>query len=184
MFKRNIQHITYIQENCQREKNCPLLIVDINELNRTPLLGLQMRQLVNADDISAVFDEVCSYGIVQHRSTAEFNKRLNDFINNVRKIVMGEYMLYEDEDGYFHTEICQTRNVPEEYRCYKIKGHIEDWKNENSAKSDWLFFHRGIYPELKVGDKVKFKISKKQERDFNDIGHVRNVYPAELIIEN
>lgn len=70
-----------------------------------------------------------------------------------------------------------------EYKCYKIKGHVEEWKTENSAKTDWIFFRTGMYKELEVGDKIRFKISKTEVKNWNDIGLARNIYPADLVIE-
>lgn len=156
----------------------PLLTVNVDALNKTPLLGIQMRYLNNKGDISAIYDEFCDNHVNSKRSTAEFTDRLPAFIGEVNKILNGDFLLEKDGDEYFHTRICEIRRVPENFRCYRIEGHVKD---SGAAKSDWLFFHRGAYPDLEKDDKVKFKIDKTEERTFHDIGCARNIYPAELI---
>lgn len=160
----------------------PLLTVDVEKLNRTPLLGLQMRFLNSADDLSILYDEFCEREISMGRKTAEFNRRLPEFIKKVNESVNGECLLKKYGDGYYYTEITKVRRVPAPYRCYRIKGHVASWTGENEAKSDWLFFRENVYPDLKEGDRVKFKIYKTEMRPFTDLGLAKNIYPAELEI--
>lgn len=70
--------------------------------------------------------------------------------------------------------------MSDNYRCYGIKGQIQDPPDEGEANSDWIFFWRGVYPDLQVGDWVRFKVSKSEVRQFPDIGSARNLYPSEL----
>lgn len=160
----------------------PLLTVKVEKLNRTPLLGLQMRFLNSADDLSVIYDEFCENGITMGRRTAEYNRRLPKFIEDVNRTVKGDCQLKKYGDGYYYTEITKVRKVPSPYRCYRIKGHVDSWTGENEAKSDWLFFREGVYPELKEGDRVKFKIYKTEIRSFPGLGLAKNIYPAELEI--
>lgn len=164
------------------KKIYPLLTVKSDKLNRTPLLGLQMRFLNSTDDLSVIYDEFCVSGITAGRRTAEYNRRLPRFLEDVEKTVTGERLLKKYGDGYYYTEITKVRRVPAPYRCYRIKGHVDSWTGENEAKTDWLFFREGVYPELKEGDRVKFKIYKTEVRPFPDLGLAKNIYPAELEI--
>lgn len=160
----------------------PLLTVKAEKLNRTPLLGLQMRFLGSADDLSTIYDEFCESGITAGRRTAEYNRRLPGFIEKVNQQVKGDCLLKKYGDGYYYTEIIKVRKVPAPYRCYRIKGHVDSWTGKEEAKSDWLFFREGVYPDLKEGDRVKFRIYKTEVRSFPNLGLAKNIYPAELEI--
>lgn len=65
----------------------PLITVPFEQLDRTPLHGLQMRKLNSKVDLSIVYDEFYECEIRTEHSTAEFNKRLEDFIYKVDKIL-------------------------------------------------------------------------------------------------
>lgn len=158
----------------------PLLLVSIDKMERTPLKGVQVRFLDRENDVSAIYDELRSNGIITKTSTAEYIHRLPEFMKQIQIRSNGEYMLEVSEDGYYHTEIMEVRNVPAEYRCYRIKGHIEEWRNQGDAESDWLLFRAGIYKDLKVGTKVRFKIFRTEMKRWGDIGIARNIYPADL----
>lgn len=162
------------------KKIYPLLLVDIEKIEKTPLKGLQVLFLDHENDISRVYDEFCSRRIISKPCTAEYIKRLPEFMGQISVLTKGEFLLEMGADGYYHAEICAVRNVPSEYKCYKIKGHVEEWESENSAKTDWIFFRTGIYEALRVGDKVRFKISKTEVNRWGDIGLARNIYPAAL----
>lgn len=158
----------------------PLLTVQAEKLNRTPLLGVQMRFLNSADELSTIYDEFCDSGLVMKRRTAEFYRRLPKFIEDVNQIVKGDRLLEMDSSGYFCTEIIKVRKVPAPYRCYGIKGHVDSWTGANEAKSDWLFYREGVYPDLKEGTRVRFKIYRTDVRPFPNLGLAKNIYPAEL----
>ena len=166
------------------KKIYPLLLVNFEKIERTPLKGLQALFLNNENDISVVYDEFCSRGIISRPCTSEFMKRLPIFIQQLNVQINGDFLLEMATDGYYHTEISAVRNVPSEYKCYRIKGHVDEWQGEDLAKSDWIFFRKGMYKELEVGDKVRFKISKTEVNRWKDIGMARNIYPADLAKEN
>ena len=161
----------------------PILLVSLDKVEKTPLKGLQVRFLNNENDISAIYDELRNNGIITRTSTAEYIHRLPEFMQQIRIRANGEYILEVSEDGYYHTEILEVRYVPTEYRCYRIKGHIEEWRTHNSAESDWIFFRAGVYEDLKVGEKIRFKIFRTEVNRWADIGIARNIYPADIKIE-
>ena len=161
----------------------PLLLTSIDKVERTPLKGLQVRFLNKENDVSAIYDELRNNGIITKTSTAEYIRRLPEFIKQVHMQSNGEYILEVSEDGYYHTEVTEVRGVSAEYRCYRIKGHTQEWRNQGNAESDWLFFRAGIYEDLKVGNKVRFKIFRTEVKRWSDIGIARNIYPADLRVE-
>ena len=158
----------------------PLMLVKLEKIENTPLKGLQVRFLEKKSDINTIYDELRNYNILTRTSITEYINRIDEFLRQVQVYVNGEYMLQVSDDGYYHTEILEERQVPSEYCCYKIKGHIAEWQHDNDAKSDWLFYRVGVYDKLQVGEKVKFKISKTDVNRWADIGLARNVYPADL----
>lgn len=163
------------------KKVYPLLLIDIAKIENTPIKGLQVLMLNKENDVSALYDEFCTRGIIQKPCTAEFLKRLPDFIQQVNVEMKGDALLQPDGEGYYHSEVVSIRNVPAEFKCYKIKGHLEDWSAENAAKTDWIFFRTGMYKELEVGDRIRFKVTKTDVNWWKDIGWARNIYPADLI---
>ena len=163
-----------------RKRYFPLLLVPYECLDSTPLCGVQMRRLDSGEDISTVYDELYGRHVIQGRQTAEFNKRLPGFLDRIRMLKDGEYMVKKDDQGYYTSVIHKVRKVHDNYRCYGIKGHIEEPPDNEKADSDWIFFWRGMYPELEEGDWVRFKVSKSEVRYFRDIGYARNLYPLEL----
>ena len=92
----------------------PLLTVDLEKMNSTPLLGMQMRFLNKRDNMEAVYDEFCKYEIIPSPSVGEFNHNLNIFMQKLN----GEYQLKMGADGYYHTEILAVReNLRFDCRC-------------------------------------------------------------------
>lgn len=158
----------------------PLTLVPFKELKDTPLSGLQMRKLDDIDGISTVYDELMECGISRKRQTAEFTKRLPEFIQTIQELIKGDYIIPQNAEGYYETTVSQIRRVKENYRCYGIKGRIEKPLDNELADSDWIFFWRGMYPDLQIGDKIRFWVSKTEVKEFPDIGRVRNVYPSKL----
>lgn len=92
-------------------------------------------------------------------------------------------MIAKDGEGDYKAVIREVRKVKDNsrYCCYGIKGQIQDPPDGKNADSDWIFFWRGMYDELQVGDWVRFKVSKSEVKHFPDIGYARNLYPAELV---
>ena len=158
----------------------PLLLTGLEKLAKTPLQGVQVRVLTNENDVSVVYDELRNSGIITGASTAEYMRRLPKFIRQIQMLVNGDYKLERDKEGYFYAEIVEVRNVPIEYRCYRIKGHVEEWTGDDRAASDWLFFRAGVYDNLSVGDQVKFRFSRSEVKHWADIGQARNIYPDDL----
>lgn len=163
-------------------KKCcfPLLLVPYERLNTTPLCGMQMRRLDSPADISTIYDELFVHHINPGRQTAEFNKRLPGFISYVDNFQKGNYKIEKDKSGYYTTVITEIRKVSEKYRCYGIKGQIQDPPDHGNADSDWIFFWKGMYPDLQIGDWIRFKVSKSEIRRFDDLGNARNLYPSAL----
>ena len=163
-----------------RKDYFPLVVVPYERLDRTPLCGVQMRQMDSGEDISTVYDELFERHVVQGRQTAEFSRRLPDFIEQVSRLKHGNFTIMKDKEGYYTAVIREVRKVSDNYRCYGIKGQIQDPPDDGQADSDWIFFWRGVYPDLQVGDWVRFKGSQSEVRKFQDIGNARNLYPSEL----
>lgn len=158
----------------------PLLLVDIEKIEKTPLKGVQVLFLDREQDVTTLYDELCAERIIQDRCTSEYMGKLPEFIQKLKERIHGEFLLEKDDAGYYHTEVSGVRDVPTQYRCYKIKGHVQDWKGAGTAKTDWIMFRTGMYEELKAGDKIRFQYTKEEVKDWNDIGRARNIYPSKL----
>lgn len=158
----------------------PLMLVKLERIENTPLKGIQVRFLEKQSDVNAIYDELRNCNIITRTSITEYINRIDAFVRQVEVYAKGEYMLRISDDGYYHTEILEERNVPSVYCCYRIKGHVAEWQKDNDAKTDWLFYRIGVYEKLQVGEKVKFKISKTDVNCWSDIGWARNIYPADL----
>lgn len=160
---------------------CPLLLVDVSCIEHTPLKGIQVRFLKESEDVSAVYDELRDAGIITSTSTAEYIKRLPAFMETLQSLTVTEGLLSADEEGYYHTEIVECRKISSpKWRCYRIKGHLEPWKDPESAKTDWILYSAGKYEDLKPGDRIRFKFSKTKESVWDDIGRARDIYPLVL----
>lgn len=148
-------------------------------------MGLQMRTLNKRDHLEAVYDEFCKYGIISKPSVGEFNSNLTIFMQKLQQQINGGYLLEMEEDGYYHTEIIAVRkNVRPNFRCYKIKGHVDEWKGENMPATDWLVFNTGRFEDLEVGDKVRFQIRQTETRYWKDLNFARDIYLNDLQKEN
>lgn len=159
----------------------PLVMVPFENLNGTPLMGMQMRRMNSLDDLSVIYDELYQCGMLEGHQTAEFNKRASEFVSRVKKLMSDDFMIEKDEDGYYKAEIVEIRkNIPKRYRCYRIKGHIANPPDKESAKTDWLFYWENTFPDLACGDEVKFKTSKSKVNVYEDIGPARNIYTDDL----
>lgn len=143
-----------------------------------------MRKLNSDHDMSTVYEELYSCGVVQRLQIAEFTGKLPEFIRYVVQEQSGDFVLDKDEEGYYETTITSARLVMGEYRCYGIKGRIDKPLDDDRADSEWIFYFKDVYPDLQVGDHIRFKLSKTQVKKWNDIGWARNLYPSELIILN
>ena len=63
----------------------PLLTVPFSDLVGTPLQGLQMRLLDDEEALSSIYDEMTEWGVVRKRQTAEFYKRMEQFVEYIRQ---------------------------------------------------------------------------------------------------
>ena len=159
----------------------PLLTVKYEELDRTPLKGIQMRKLDEQEDLSVVYDELHRCKVLEGHSTAEFYRRTVEFVSYVKKWIAGDYVLHPDEEGYYETVIESVRELSQkQYRCYGIKGHLDNPPDGEQANSDWLFYWGNTFPDLVPGDRVRFKTSKSKVNVFQDLGRARNIYPDDL----
>lgn len=61
----------------------PLLLVSLDKVENTPLKGLQVRYLDDKNDVSAVYDELRDNGIITRTSTAEYMRRLPEFMREI-----------------------------------------------------------------------------------------------------
>ncbi len=164
----------------QQEKMIPLLFPPVvyADLNRTPLLGIQMRRCDSQTDLMAVYDELCGAGMVNERCTDEFNRQLDLYLHKLKELPV----LEPDSGGYYVARIDGVRNVPKDYRCYKIHGLLKLNESVSQDESHWIFYRRGIYDDLKVGDTIKFLVGNTELKHFSDIGDARNIYPDVLEI--
>jgi len=131
------------------------------------------------------YDECCNMELIEkgNRNTVEFNRQVEKFCEFANSEGNGrDFILKADKNGYYETKIVAVRNVPDIYRCYRIEGRIcqEEYQKD---ESHWLFYHAGIFTDLAVGDKVRFKVSKTEIRQFHDLRNARNIYPEDLIKE-
>lgn len=165
------------------KKKFPIVTVPYDMLIGTPFQDLQMRKIDSVEDMSVIYDELHKCNILEEFQTAEFNKRVVDFVNEIRKIIYKgtKESIEKDTNGYYETDIISVRTITDKkYRCYRIRGKIANPPDNQQADSDWLFYFATAFPELQVGDKVRFKTSKTKVKYFSDLGYARNIYPDDL----
>lgn len=63
----------------------PLLLVPYSALNDTLLLGKEMRMLDNAYDLCTIYDELCDCNIAGRIPSAQFNRRMEEFLAFVKE---------------------------------------------------------------------------------------------------
>lgn len=154
--------------------------VQNEDLERTPLLGIQTRSVSRQEDLFTIYDELCDAGVVTNRASAELSKRLPEFLLGIEKRSNNTQFLHPNAQGYYVTRIEAVRDVPSVYRCYRIKGLVDCIAPPELEESQWLFYQANMYPDLEVGDAVEFSISKSELREYPDLKNARNIYPAEL----
>lgn len=160
----------------------PLLMVPYERLDGTPLQGLQMRNLKSLEDLSIIYDELHKCKILESYQTAEFYKRAEAFVKGLKANDYTEdSIINKDSDGYYEAVISSVRPVNnKQYRCYGLLGHISEPPDGEKADNDWLFYWRNAFPDLQVGDRVRFKTTKTKINKFPDLGRARNIYPDDL----
>lgn len=158
--------------------------IKYSDLEKTPLKSIQMRCCQKEDDWYAVYDEFLKLQIISKPDTSQVNRKIANFLTDIK--TQDNPIIVPNENGYYQVEIIAKRNVPEPFRCYQIKGHLDLslWGIDfDENESHWLFFKAGAYDDLNVGDVVKFKIHSTERNNFTDIGYARNIYPDDLEIQ-
>lgn len=162
----------------QTGKIIPLLVPPLRyeDLNDTPLLGVQMSFINNEEKLFNLYDQLTDIGIVQNRQSAEFSRQMKRFIKtfNINKLVE------PDTDGYYHATIESVRVTPTAYRCYKLSQRLNLGEKMVPGETHWLFYKAGMYEDLSVGDSVKILIGSSELRNFPDLKNARNIYPDDL----
>lgn len=159
----------------------PLLTIPYEKLDHTPLQNMEMRKLTSVEDMCVVYDELRACGVIEGFQTAQFHKRVAEFVRTVEEMKKEEYVLKKDEQGYYETVVESVRTLKDKtYRCYGIRGQIADPPDGEKANSDWLFYWANAFPDLHIGDRVRFKTSSSKINVFPDLGKARNIYPDDL----
>lgn len=162
----------------QTGKIIPLLVPPLRyeDLNDTPLLGLQMSYIDDEDKLFNLYDLFGNLGIIQNRQSAEFSRQMKKFIRTLNDTKFIE----PDESGYYHVKIETVRTTPSSFRCYKLAQPLKLHENMVSGETHWLFYRTGMYEDLSVGDTVKILVSSTELRNFPDLKNARNIYPDDL----
>ncbi len=164
----------------QSGKVIPIIVkpLKFSDLNNTPLSGLQALSLDNSDDLFQLYDELCNYGIAKSGQASLLNNRISKFVN----LIENSNIIFHDKDGYYTARIEQIRNTPPAYKCYKIEGILNLDEEFSQDETHWIFYKSGMYPDLSVGNTIKFSIDSTEQKNFNDIKNARNIYPKLLKI--
>lgn len=162
----------------QAGKIIPLVVppLQYSDLNDTPLLGLQMLRQDRKEDLTVLYDELCTQGIAQSGQTVQFNRQLQNYIASLQR---SQYAI-ADIDGFFRVSIEAIRPTPTQFRCYKLSKLLKLKENMLPGETHWVFYKAGMYPDLAVGDTVKIQVSSTELRDFSDLKRARNIYPDVL----
>lgn len=163
---------------------CPILAggVKYEDLAGSPLSGIQMRMIDSKEDWYVVYDELVRQGIIL-TNTAQFSKKLDDFMQYaVFCPKKSSHLISPDAKGYYCVEIEKERKVPPLYKCYLIKGKLDlkESGEQTEDESHWIFYNKGVYDDLRPGDKVRLKVCKTDRKYFADIGWARNIYPDDM----
>lgn len=154
--------------------------VTFEKVENSLLKGYQLSAL-NKAGLLRLYDLCVENGIVRHMNTDGLSKKAEEFLKKETGIQKGTNLILKPDDaGYFETEIMQRRPTPEIYRCYLIKGKIDQTEAYKPDESHWLFFRTGMFPDLKNGDRIRFKVGKTELKSFKDLENARNLYPVEV----
>lgn len=146
------------------------------DLERTPLLGLQVRYLNNEDDMVTLYDEFCCSNIAKSGETSNLNRCLKNFLDKKNDASLIE----SDSEGYYTAKITQIRQTPGTFKCYKLNKPLNLKFGGESEETHWLFFKTGMYKECTVGETVKIMVDNTELKDFPDLKNARNIYPKDL----
>lgn len=166
----------------QTGKIIPLLVPTLRyeDLNDTPLLGLQMSYINDEDKLFNLYDMFSNLGIIQNRQSAEFSRQMKKFVRTITDIKLVE----PDERGYYSAKVESVRTTPSNFRCYKLAQPLKLPENWIAGETHWLFYRAGMYEDLSIGDSVKILVGSTELRSFPDLKNARNIYPDDLIKTN
>ncbi len=148
------------------------------DLEKTPLLGLQVRYLNNADDMVTIYDEFCRSNIAKIGETSNLNRCLKNYL----KKKSSTSLIDMDSRGYYTAKITDIRRTPNTFKCYKLNKPLNLQIGNEENETHWLFFKTGMYKECNIGETVKILVDDTELRDFHDLKNARNIYPKDLKI--
>ena len=162
----------------QKQKIIPVLFSPIayEDLNNTPLIGTQMCYGDKKEGLMTIHDEFFNSGITKTLNSNEFSRYLDLYIDSLKKTSLIE----KDSNGFYTAKIADVRNVPHDFKCYKIQGLLNLGEPLMNGETHWIFYRTGMYEELKIGDIIRFKVSQTEIRQFRDLTNARNIYPDTL----
>lgn len=161
----------------QTGKIIPFVVspLQFTDLNNTPLMGLQMLQNNNREDMIVLYHELCALGIALDRQV-KFDQYLTKYIESLQQTSV----ISKDSSGYYQARISQIRRTPPAYRCYKLDGLLQLGSSVSLNETHWIFYRAGMYEDLTVDDVIRFSIDTTELRNFPDIGTARNIYPKDM----
>lgn len=164
----------------QQDKLLPILIppARYQDLEDTPLKGLQTLRQNDKDDLMTLYDQLCACGIAQTGRTAQFSRQLAQYMDWLRS--RQQERIPPDQNGFYCAQVEQIRNTPPSFRCYKLRGLLQLPEQAAPGETHWLFYRTGVHEDLAVGDTVRFSVASSELRQFPDLKNARNLYPAEL----
>ena len=135
----------------------PLIIppVEIAKINRTPLLGIQVRSIGNQNDLAVIRDEFLADGIANQRNTAQFMDAVNKFHYEIKKY---ERILTTDSEGYAIATVIEYGRV-REYDVYRIKEQLDLGEYYNGNETHLLAYkpNPNWYLRFAYNEQLKFK---------------------------
>lgn len=169
----------------QGDKIIPMLFSPITyeDLNNTPLIGTQMCYGDRREDLMAVHDAFFNGGITKTLNSNEFSRYLDLYLESLKKPeLINKNFINKDEEGFYTVKIVDVRNVPQSFKCYKLRGLLNLDQELYENETHWIFYRAGMYEELKIGDVIRLKVSQTEIKHFKDLPNARNIYPDTLEI--
>ena len=163
----------------QTGKIIPLLADSLryDDLNHTPLQGLQMLCDHSTEDLTVLFEELRTIGIATNERLVEFNRQLTKYLHSRPS----KQLLQPDSTGFYTAKKKEIRRTPPAYRCYKIDGLLQLNEPFSQEETHWIFYKAGMYEDLQEEDIIRFSIDSTELRDFADLKKPRNIYPKMLV---
>lgn len=140
----------------QTGKIIPLLADSLryDDLNHTPLQGLQMLCDHSTEDLTVLFEELRTIGIATNERLVEFNRQLTKYLHSRPS----KQLLQPDSTGFYTAKIKEIRRTPPAYRCYKIDGLLQLNEPFSQEETHWIFYKAGMYEDLQEEDIIRFSI--------------------------